>query len=69
MWVLGTDPGVVTRVDPDTDVVEATIIVSDGPVIGGDIAVGGDYVWARISDALVAQMHRDAAAARTVLGI
>ena len=56
VWVLGTDPGVVTRVDPDTDVVEATINVSDGPVSGGDIAVGGGYVWARISDALVAQI-------------
>ena len=44
VWVLGTDPGVVTRVDPDTDVVEATINVSDGPVSGGDIAVGGGYV-------------------------
>jgi hypothetical protein len=34
----------------------ATIPAGDGSIDGGDIAVGGGYVWARVSDSLVAQI-------------
>lgn len=48
--------GTVSRIDPATDAVTATILVTAVPVDGGDIAVGGGFVWARISDQLVAQI-------------
>jgi virginiamycin B lyase len=56
VWVMSNDKGTVTRVDPDTNAVTATIPVDDYSVDGGDIAVGGGYVWARVSDTLVAQI-------------
>lgn len=56
VWTLGADTAEVTHVDPATDTVVATIPVGDGRVSGGDIAVGGGYVWARVSDSLVAQI-------------
>ncbi len=56
VWVMSNNRGVVTRVDPATNEVRASIPVSDYPVEGGDIAVGGGYVWARVSDTLVAQI-------------
>ncbi len=56
VWTLGADTAEVTHVDPVTDTVVATIPVGDGTVSGGDIAVGGGYVWARVSDSLVAQI-------------
>jgi len=56
VWVLNGGDGTVTRIDPATDSVVATIRVSEVGVSGGDIAVGGGAVWARISDVLVAQI-------------
>ena len=56
VWTLGATPSEVSRVDPATNEVVATIDVGDGPVNGGDLAVGGGYVWARVSDSLVAQI-------------
>lgn len=56
VWTLGATASEVSRVDPATNEVVATIDVGDGPVDGGDIAVGGGYVWARVSDSLVAQI-------------
>ena len=34
----------------------ATIPVGAGSSSGGDIAVGGGYVWVRLSDSLIAQI-------------
>ena len=56
VWVLNEDDGTVSRIDPTTDTVIATIPVSSRAVIGGDIAVGGGSVWARVSDQLVSRI-------------
>jgi len=56
VWVMNNDEGTVSRVDPSSNSVVATIVVSDGPIGGGDMAVGGGYAWARVSDALVSQI-------------
>jgi virginiamycin B lyase len=55
VWTMGSTTGDVVHVDPATNSVVATI-PTGGRVEGGDIAVGGGYVWARISDALIAQI-------------
>lgn len=55
VWVMNNGDGTVSHVDPDGKVV-ATIVVSPGPVDGGDIAAGGGFVWARISSALIAKV-------------
>ena len=54
VWVMSND--IVTRVDPVTNTVAASIPVTPMVVFGGDIAVGGGYVWARVSDVLVAKI-------------
>ncbi len=56
VWVQNNVDGTVTRVDPKTDEVVATIPVDSGFIRGGDLAVGGGYVWARVSSAMVAQV-------------
>lgn len=56
VWVLGAGEAVVSRVDPASDEVVASIRVGESPVSGGDINVGGGFVWARVSDSLVAQI-------------
>ena len=56
VWVMSSDTGVVTRVDPATDAVVASIPITPMVVFGGDMAVGGGYAWARVSDALVAKI-------------
>jgi YVTN family beta-propeller protein len=56
VWVLNQFDGTVSRVDPRTNTVTATITVSDAAVEGGDIAAGGGSVWARVSDSLVARI-------------
>jgi virginiamycin B lyase len=56
VWTLGAETAEVSHVDPATDTVVATIPVGEGSITGGDIAVGGGYVWARVSDSLVAQI-------------
>ncbi len=55
VWTLGTATGEVAHIDPATNSVVATI-PTGGRVDHGDIAVGGGYVWARIADALIAQI-------------
>ena len=55
VWTMSSTTGDVVHVDPATNSVVATIPTGGG-VWGGDIAVGGGYVWARISDALIAQI-------------
>ena len=47
IWVLNQQDGTVQRIDPKSDRVIATIAVG-GPHGGGDIVVGGGYVWATL---------------------
>jgi hypothetical protein len=56
VWVMCSDTGVVARVDPVTNAVVASIPVTPSVVFGDDMAVGGGYAWARVSDALVAKI-------------
>lgn len=56
VWVLNQSDGSVTQVNPKSLSVVRKIIVSKQQVEGGDIAVGGGFVWARVSDTLVAQI-------------
>ena len=56
VWVQNNDDGTVTRVDPRTNKVVATTKVEEGPISGGDLAVGGGFVWARVSSALVTKI-------------
>jgi virginiamycin B lyase len=44
---MNQDDGTVSRIDPDTDTVVATVKVSDGRIPGGDIAAGDGAVWVR----------------------
>lgn len=64
VWVLNSGAATVTRIDPLTDAVVANIPVGSEPVDGGDIAVGGSFVWARVSDSLVAKV--DPSSNRTI---
>jgi virginiamycin B lyase len=52
VWVLNQDDGTVSRIDPDTNTVVATVRVSDGRVPGGDIAAGDGAVWVRTATEL-----------------
>jgi hypothetical protein len=52
VWVMNQADGTVSRVDAGGAVV-ATIDVSDAPIRGGDIAVGGGSVWVRTEQDLV----------------
>ncbi|MGY1804840.1 hypothetical protein ACI78T_16280 [Blastococcus sp. SYSU D00922] len=52
VWVMNQDDGTVSRVDPETDEVAATIQVSDGRIPGGDIAFGDGAVWVRTESEL-----------------
>jgi YVTN family beta-propeller protein len=42
VWVANTEDDTVTRIDPSTDEVVATVPVTDRP---DDVAVGNDFVW------------------------
>lgn len=55
VWVMDQGIGAVTRVDSSGTVV-ATIKVSSGPIEGGDIGVGGGFVWVRTWEELVAKV-------------
>ena len=56
VWVMNNFEAQVLRVDPADNSVTATVEVSEQGVEGGDIAVGGGAVWARVSDVLVARI-------------
>ena len=56
VWVQDNRAGTVVRVDPSTNAVTATVKVDDGPIEGGDLAIGGGYVWARVSGWLVTKV-------------
>lgn len=56
LWVMNNTAGTVSFIDPSTNAVTGTILVSSYRVDGGDIAVGGGFVWARVSDVALAQI-------------
>ena len=56
VWVQNNLDGTVSRVYPAANSVTATVTVNDGPIEGGDLAVGGGFVWARVSDWLVSKI-------------
>jgi virginiamycin B lyase len=55
LWVLNPVEGEVYRIDPATNKLAATIDVGE-PLRFGNIAYGHGSVWARVTDALVAQI-------------
>ena len=55
LWTMDQAYGTVSRVDPATNTVTATIELGE-TVQGGDIAVGGGYVWLRGSRTLLFQI-------------
>jgi virginiamycin B lyase len=55
IWTLNQDGQSLSRIDPATNTVAATIDLGE-VVEGGDIAVGGGYVWARSSATLLFQI-------------
>jgi virginiamycin B lyase len=55
VWTLNQDDGTVSRIDPRTGKVRATI-QANMPGGGGDMAVGGGFVWPRGSDTLLARI-------------
>jgi virginiamycin B lyase len=57
LWVLNQGDATVSRIDPTTDRVIATIAVGREAIDGGDLAYGGGSVWARVTDALVARIE------------
>jgi hypothetical protein len=57
VWMLSVDVGVITRVDPSDNSVIATIQVEQpGSRDHRDLAFGDGFLWARVADALVAQI-------------
>jgi virginiamycin B lyase len=56
LWVMNNTAGTVSFIDPSTNAVNDIVVVSEYPIDGGDIAVGGGFVWARVSDVAVAQI-------------
>jgi virginiamycin B lyase len=56
VWVMNNFTGVVLHIDPVSNEIAETITVSASPINGGDIAVGGGSVWARVSDVLVSRI-------------
>lgn len=55
LWTLDQDAGSVSKIDPATNTVSATIDIG-APVEGGDIAVGGGFVWARGNPTLLVKI-------------
>ena len=55
VWVLNGSAGTVSRIDPTTDRVAATVGIGH-PVAGGDIAVGPDAIWVHPTDALAVRI-------------
>ncbi|UOY00245.1 hypothetical protein [Blastococcus sp. PRF04-17] len=68
VWVLETLEGTVSRIDPETDTVVATVRVSDGPIIRGDIAAGPGSIWVRTSKELATGIDTATNTATRVLG-
>ena len=50
VWVINASDATVSRIDPATNAVTATITVSSAGISGGDIAASSDAVWVRVTD-------------------
>jgi virginiamycin B lyase len=68
VWVLDNVDGTVSRIDPDTDEVVATVTVSAGSIEGGDIAAGEGSVWARTTQELATEVDAQTNEVVRVLG-
>jgi YVTN family beta-propeller protein len=68
VWVMNQDDGTVSRIDPETDTVVATVQVSEGRIRGGDIAVGDDAVWIRTGTELATAVDPETNEVVRVLG-
>lgn len=53
---MNSGDGTVSHVDPETNAAVGTITVESRPISGGDTAVGGGFVWARVSTSLVVKI-------------
>jgi virginiamycin B lyase len=58
VWTMNQVDGTISRIDPATNTVVATIQLGE-QVEGGDIAVGGGFVWLRGSRTLLFQIEPD----------
>jgi hypothetical protein len=56
VWVLNQTSGSITHVDPRSRRVVATVDLYDGPMKGGDIAIGLGSVWVRGTGELVTRI-------------
>ena len=56
VWVVNQLSGSVTHIDPVSDEVVATISVDDGPLRGGDVALGAGSVWVRGTSEMVTRI-------------
>jgi streptogramin lyase len=56
VWILNQTSGSVTHIDPVSDEIVTTIAVDDGPIKGGDIAIGDGSIWVRGTKELVAEI-------------
>ena len=56
VWVLNGGDGTVSRIDPETDEVVATVQVSEGSISGGDIVGDDGSVWARTAKELAVEV-------------
>lgn len=56
VWVLNQGDATVTKVDPEPLKVVRKIAVGEGQIEGGDLSAGGGFIWARVSDSLIAQI-------------
>jgi YVTN family beta-propeller protein len=54
VWVMNQSAGSVSRIDPASNSVVATIEVDGEAIFGGDVTVGEGFVWLRGSHELVA---------------
>jgi DNA-binding beta-propeller fold protein YncE len=68
VWVLDNLDGTVSRIDPETDEVVATVTVSARSVEGGDIAAGEGSVWARTTAELATEIDTETNEVVRVLG-
>lgn len=68
VWVMNQDDGTVSRIDPRTDAVAATVRVSTGRIPGGDIAAGDGTVWVRTETELATAVDPETNEVVRVLG-
>jgi streptogramin lyase len=69
VWVISPSNATVSRVNPATNTVTATITVSSSAISGGDVAASSEAVWVRgTKDALAVRIDPQANAVVDRLG-